>query len=164
MQNAECRMSECHFALCILHSAFGTAAGAGLAPTWPPSKGGVLLIRRPGNEMACQAVARQDMKLRLHTRVLRRASLRRPLRRWRRLVGEGALAPPRLRDSRSVGSAVPPEPLARKWCSRPPCTFLNPAILPFPGSSPPDVHTRLPCKKIRMSGVTDNHSLRRAAL
>ena len=27
------------------------AAGAGFAPTWPPSKGGVLLIRRPGNEM-----------------------------------------------------------------------------------------------------------------
>ena len=27
------------------------AAGAGFAPTWPPSKGGVLLIRRPGNEL-----------------------------------------------------------------------------------------------------------------
>jgi hypothetical protein len=27
------------------------AAGAGLAPARPPSKGGVLLNRRPGNEM-----------------------------------------------------------------------------------------------------------------
>ena len=56
------------------------AAGAGFAPTRPPSKGGVLLIRRPGNEM----------------------------------VGERGLAPPRLTDSRSVGSAIPSEPLARK--------------------------------------------------
>ena len=63
----------------------GMAAGAGFAPTWPPSKGGVLLIRRPGNEM----------------------------------VGERGLAPPRLTDSRSVGSAIPSEPLARNWCSRP---------------------------------------------
>lgn len=61
------------------------AAGAGLAPARPPSKGGVLLIRRPGKEM----------------------------------VGERGLAPPRLTDSRSVGSAIPSEPLARKWCSRP---------------------------------------------
>src|SRR5512137_61845 len=61
------------------------AAGAGFAPARPPSKGGVLLIRRPGNEM----------------------------------VGERGLAPPRLTDSRSVGSSIPSEPLARNWCSRP---------------------------------------------
>ena len=35
------------------------------------------------------------------------------------MVGERGLAPPRLTDSRSVGSAIPSEPLARKWCSRP---------------------------------------------
>ncbi len=33
------------------HRAKKLAAGAGLAPTRPPSKGGVLLIRRPGKEM-----------------------------------------------------------------------------------------------------------------
>ena len=35
-----------------------------------------------------------------------------------KMVGERGLAPPRLTDSRSVGSAVPSEPLARNWCSR----------------------------------------------
>ena len=34
-------------------------------------------------------------------------------------MGERGLAPPRLTDSRSVGSAIPSEPLARKWCSQP---------------------------------------------
>ena len=37
-----------HFAFSILHSPFGMAAGDGLAPPSSPSKGGVLLIRRPG--------------------------------------------------------------------------------------------------------------------
>ena len=32
----------------------------------------------------------------------------------RKMVGERGLAPPRLTDSRSVGSAIPSEPLARK--------------------------------------------------
>jgi hypothetical protein len=36
-----------------------------------------------------------------------------------KVVGERGLAPPRLTDSRSVGSAIPSEPLAREWCSRP---------------------------------------------
>ena len=36
-----------------------------------------------------------------------------------KMVGERGLAPPRLTDSRSVGSAIPSEPLARNWCSRP---------------------------------------------
>ena len=36
-----------------------------------------------------------------------------------KMVGERGLAPPRLTDSRSVGSAIPSEPLARNWCSQP---------------------------------------------
>ena len=58
MRNSECGVRNenqaiparfaAEFALHTLHSAFGMAAGAGFAPTWPPSKGGVLLIRRPG--------------------------------------------------------------------------------------------------------------------
>src|SRR5258708_11837773 len=36
-----------------------------------------------------------------------------------KMVGERGLAPPRLTDSRSVGSSIPSEPLARKWCSQP---------------------------------------------
>ena len=79
---------------------------------------------------------------RLRTGVLRRGSLRPRLRRGRRLVepevvatspnrfkrpvpvycgfsstklvGERGLAPPRLTDSRSVGSAIPSEPRAQK--------------------------------------------------
>ena len=43
-----------------------------------------------------------------------------PVRRpGNEMVGERGLAPPRLTDSRSVGSAIPSEPLAQKWCSRP---------------------------------------------
>lgn len=86
------------------------AAGARLAPARPPSKGGVLLIRRPGKEM----------------------------------VGERGLAPPRLTDSRSVGSAIPSEPLARNWPAEP---KLDRAKVGAPGRN-----------------LTGNHSLRRAAL
>src|SRR5882672_1814319 len=53
--NEECRMryteAGLHFAFSILHSPFGMAAGDGLAPPSSPSKGGVLLIRRPGSEL-----------------------------------------------------------------------------------------------------------------
>ncbi len=86
-----------------------------------------------GKESACQAVARHVTNARLRTSVLRRSSPRHPSRVWRRLVepevvatspnpiksrvpvccgfgsrkmvGERGFAPPRLTDSRSVGSA-----------------------------------------------------------
>src|SRR6266851_6905251 len=57
MKNAKCRVQNeippsyangFHFAFCVPHSASGMAAGDGLAPPSSPSKGGVLLIRRPG--------------------------------------------------------------------------------------------------------------------
>jgi len=81
--------------------------------------------------MARQAVAWRGRNVRLRTAVLRRDSLHHPQRRWRRLVGERGLAPPRLTDSRSVRSAIPSEPLARNWCSRPdwlpkPCDMAAP--------------------------------------
>src|SRR5690349_64626 len=44
------------------------------------------------HEMACRAVASQG-KARLRTCMLRRGSLRHPLRRWRRLVGRLGFAP-----------------------------------------------------------------------
>ena len=89
------------------------AAGAGLAPAQPPSKGGVLLIRRPGKKLVePEVVATSPYPIKSRVPVCCGFSST-------KMVGERGLAPPRLTDSRSVGSAIPSEPLARKWCSQP---------------------------------------------
>src|SRR6266699_7079686 len=80
-------------------------AGAGFAPTRPPSKGGVLLIRRPGNKMVePEVVATSPYPIKSRVPVCCGFSST-------KMVGERGLAPPRLTDSRSVGSAIPAEPL-----------------------------------------------------